>query len=456
MGHGRATAFDGLTGGRLSRRGLVRGAAAGAAAAGLAGAGLAGAPRAAAQATPTLGDFSGQTLSFMIIQPHKVTGDMLKQDFEALTGATVELTVVPYDQVQAKATLDVQSGANAIDVIDYWYTTVGALSTQGIVEDLTERIAADPSLDTADFLPSIYDTYTRYDGKRWGLPYDGDTHVLFYNTEIFDRHGLKAPATWEDYLTAAKTITEAEKGNGVYGCGLQAAKAPIIIGSTYANRLAGYGGTFLDADGKPTLTSDAAVAAAQALVDTAPWALPTPLETAFDQALPAFLNGQIAMMDFWTDLGVYAEGPDSKIKGKWDVVQNPVGGANTTHLAPLNAGFCFAVSAGSRNKDLAWEFVKFATCDKAYHLKLLTTTGSGIDPTRVSELQSEAYKAFAPKVQKAAAAALSGAFAWPTIPQSPDLMQALADELALMLQGTKDAKTATSDAQAAWEQILAG
>ena len=56
----------------------------------------------------------------------------------------------------------------------------------------------------------------------------------------------------------------------------------------------------------------------------------------------------------------------------------------------------------------------------------------------------------------AAAAALSGAFAWPTIPQSPDLMQALADELALMLQGAKDAKTATADAQAAWEQILAG
>ena len=35
----------------------------------------------------------------------------------------------------------------------------------------------------------------------------------------------------------------------------------------------------------------------------------------FDQALPAFLNGQIAMMEFWTDLGVYAEGPDSKIAG---------------------------------------------------------------------------------------------------------------------------------------------
>lgn len=441
-----------------SRRRFLQGAGAAAAAAGLA-AGIPGlaAASAAAQATPApIGDFSGQKVSFMIIQPHKVTGDLLKADFEKLTGATVELTVVPYDQVQAKATLDVQSGANVIDVIDYWYTTVGALSEQGIVEDLTDRIAADPSLDTADFLPSIYDTYTLFNGRRWGLPYDGDTHVLFYNTEIFDRNGLKPPTTWDEFLTATKTITEAESANGIYGTALCGFKAPIIIGSTYANRLAGFGGSFLDADGKPALTTDAAVAAAQALLDVAPYALPTPLETAFDQALPAFLNGQVATLDFWTDLGVYAEGPDSKIKGKWDVVQMPVGGSNTKNVAPLNAGFCFAISSGSQNKDLAWEFVKFATSNKDYHLKLLTTTGSGIDPTRISELESPVYAGFAPKVQKAASAALGDAFPWPTIPQSPDLMQVLSDELALALAGEKDARTALTDAQGAWETILAG
>ncbi|MGH2618188.1 MAG: hypothetical protein ACRDJC_23415, partial [Thermomicrobiales bacterium] len=51
----------------------------------------------AQDATPVaadLPDYSGQTLNFMIIQPHAVTGDMLKADFEAATGATVELTVV--------------------------------------------------------------------------------------------------------------------------------------------------------------------------------------------------------------------------------------------------------------------------------------------------------------------------------------------------------------------------
>jgi multiple sugar transport system substrate-binding protein len=433
---------------RLHRRSLIRSAAA----AGLAlpaaarFAGGVGAQDATPAATssfpePTVPDLTGTTLNFLIIQPHAVTGDIFKADFEKASGATVNVTVVPYDQVQEKATLDVQSGANQLDVIDYWYPTIGALSTQGILEDLTDFITNDPDIDTADFLPSIYDTYTLYDGKRWGLPYDGDTHVLFYNQEIFDKAGItKAPETWDEFLTTAKTITEA---------GLTTED-----GSTYSNRLAGFGGTYLDAEGNPTLDSEAALGAAKAVLDVAPYALPTPLETGFDQALPAFLGGEIAMMDFWTNLGAYAGDPaQSKIVGKWGVVQMPVGGSNTTHIAPLDAGFAFGVSSGSQNKDAAKAFVKWAT-SKYYNEKLLLISDSGIDPTRNSTLNSELYKAFAPQVQVAASAALNGAFAWPTIPESPDLMLSLSDELALMLQGNQSPEETLQKAQDSWKQIL--
>ncbi|MGH2532765.1 MAG: ABC transporter substrate-binding protein [Thermomicrobiales bacterium] len=400
-----------------------------------------------------LPDFSGKTLNFMIIQPHVVTGDLLKADFEQLTGATVNLTSVPYDQVQAKATLDVQSGANEFDVFDYWYPTLGAMATQGIVEDVTDFIANDPDIDPADFIPTIYDVYTLFDGRRWGLPYDGDAHVLFYNTEIFGRHNLTAPETWDDVLNAARTITEAESADGIYGIGIMGFKVPIILGSTYANRLAGFGGTFLDADGNPTLDSEAAIQAAVALNDIAAYALPTPLETAFEQSLPAFSGGTTAMQEFWTDLGVYAQSSEgTEVADKWDVVQMPVGGANTTHVAPLNAGFAFAVSAGSTEKEMARQFVKYAT-SKAFHVKALTTVGSGIDPMRVSGLDSEAYKAFAPKVQ-AAVAAFGGVLPWPTIPRSPDLMTRLTDELALMLQGNKSPEEAMNAAQEGWQEIL--
>ncbi len=445
-----------ISGKRISRRRLVQAGAAAGGALLLPG----GFARAQVASPPAPPRFDGETLNFLIIQPHAVTGEILKAEFEALTGATVNVTVVPYDQVQQQATLDVQSGANELDVIDFWYTTVGALATDGILEDVTDRIEADADvIQPDDFLPAIYDTYTLYDGSRWGLPYDGDTHVLFYNEEIFELAGVTgAPETWDDYLAAAQTITEAglttADGQPIYGSAIQGFKAPIILGSTYSNRLAGFGGQYLNDDGSPALDSEAAVLAAQALVDASPFALPTPLETAFEQALPAFLSGQVAQQEFWTDLGVYSQDPaQSSIIDKWGVVQIPVGGENTSHIAPLNAGFGFGISSGSSNKELAWEFVKWAT--SAYiNERLLLEFGSGIDPTRLSTLNSEAYIAFAPKVQAAASASLNGAFPWPTSPESPELTTKLSDELALVLQGSKSPEDALSETQAAWVETL--
>lgn len=436
--------------GPLSRRGVLKSALALGTALGV------GVGARASFAQPTWPSLKGRSINVLIIQPHVVTGEILAKEFEAATGAKVTITPVPYDQVQAKATLDVQSGAGVFDVLDYWYESVGALAEDGVLVDLTDKIDADADIKADGFLPAIYDTYSLHKGRRWGVPYDGDSHVLFVNTEILGKHGLKAPKTWDEYLENAKIITAHERANGIFGAAVLGHKAPIILGSTFANRLAGFGGRFLKPDGTPDLLSDAAIGAAKALLAVAPHALPTPLETAFEQGLPAFLSGKAAQIEFWTDLGVYAQDPKgSKIVDKWDVVRIPTGGSNTKSLAPLNAGFGFGISSASKNADAAWAFIRYAV-SRDVHLRLLTTTASGIDPIRVSELESPEYKAFAPKVQAAAGAALNGALAWPTIPQAPALLQNLADELALALAGSKAPEKALTDANAAWTRILNG
>lgn len=399
--------------------------------------------------------FAGQSIEVMIVQSHVVAANMMAADFEAQTGCKVKVTAVPYDQVQQQATLDVTSGANRFDVIDYWYTSLGALAQNGIIEDVTDQIERDKAEITPDdFIPAIYDTYTLYDGRRWGLPYDGDTHVLFCNMEILERNGLTPPATWEEYTAVAKKVTEAESANGVYGAAMMAFGVPIIIVGTFVNRLAGYGGAFLNADGSPALDSPAALAAAKEMLAAAPFCLPTPTETAFEQALPAFLGGKVAMVEFWTDLGVYSQDPtQSKVVDKWAAFQMPTGPGVDHALAALNAGFCFSVSMGSSKKDIAWEFIKFATSPE-YSLKLLLTTGSGIDPTRLSGLNSQAYKDFAPKVQQAASATMSGVLPWPTNPQSPMMMEVLSDELSMMMAGQKTPEDALASAQAEWVRLL--
>ncbi len=399
---------------------------------------------------------NGKSVSFLSIQPHARAARQLARDFQVATGATVGVTIVPYDQIRAKAIVDVQSGAADYDVFDYWYTTVGELAHHGVLEDLTKFIEQSRDIFPNDFIASIYDPYTLVDGRRWGLPFDGDSHVLFYNEELLAASGFGGPpTTWDRYLQMASKITRDHPDGSVYGAVLPAQAAPIIIGSSFANRLAGFGGRFLDDNGRPALDRRA-VAAAASLLAVAPFT-PVPAKIAFDAALAMFLSGRAAMLEFWTDLGVYAEDPKmSKVRGKWGVTSLPVGGSNAKPVAALNAGFALGVSRASRNKELAKRFVKFAT-SKQVNLELITTGGSGVDPTRRSTLTAPRYTSFAPKVQRAARAALSGngAISWPTNDKSPALMEKLSDQLSLMLQGRKTPETAVADAQAAWEQVLA-
>jgi len=399
--------------------------------------------------------YAGQSLNLLFNQPHALAGKLLAQEFEALTGAKVTVTPVPYDQLHAQATLDVQSGAHQFDVIDYFYHTLGALVADKVVVDVTDRIERDSAqIEPGDFLPSLYDTYTLRNGRRWGLPYDGDTHVLFYNTEIFARHGLSAPRTWDDYYNAARLITEKESANGIYGAVVQGFKIPVIVGSSYANRLAGFGGSFFTPDGKPALTSPQAVAAAEELARIVPYALPTPAETAFEHALPAFLSGKAAMIDFWTDLGVTAQDPaSSKIVDKWALVQLPVGGDNKTPRAALNAGFGLGIAAGTQKTELAWDFIKWAT-RKDISLRQDVLPGSGIDPNRTSVLNHPDYIKAAPQLQPQLKAAIGDALAWPLQAQSPKLMDALTEQLALIVSGRRKPREALEAAQASWVQLL--
>ncbi len=424
----------------LSRRSFLTGAAAGAAAL------SAGRARARHR--------SGATLRFMIIEPHAGAVEPLSRAFAEMTGAAAEAVTVPYDRITARATRDVVSGANEIDVFQYWYVDKEALVRDGVLADVTDRIEADrAAIDPADFLGSLYDAYTLVDGRRYGLPYDGDTHVLFYNAEILDRHGLRPPATWDEYNAVARAVTEAEAAAGVYGALLMCKPFPIILCSTYANRLGGHGGDFLDASGAPALTSDAAVGAARTMLEAGPHAVPTPLETEFGNSVPVFLSGGAAMIEFWTNLGTWARDPNrSRIAGKWGVSPMPVAGANTVNRPAMNAGWAFGVSSGSRHPDMAWEFVRMAA-SKDFHVRALTDNATGVDPMRRSAMP--AYREFAPLQADAVETAIDHAFPWPTKPESPELMRSLTDELGLMMAGGKTPEQAMGDAQAAWEKILA-
>jgi multiple sugar transport system substrate-binding protein len=402
--------------------------------------------------------YAGQSINFLAIQPHAVASTSLAKWFEEETGARVNVLIIPYGNVTEKATLDVTSGANEYDVLEYWYPSLGVLVENGVLTDITDWWNANAeALQFDDFVPAFADTMTLIDGKRYGLPNDGDLHLLWYNKAILDKYNLQAPATWDDYYAACKTITDAEKANGIYGCGIMASKIPLILIGTYLNRLATFGGSFFTEDGKPNINSPEAVAALEELVRELPIALPDPTAVAFDELLGPWLTGRVAMAEFWTDLGQMSNNPEqSTIIGQAHVAPMPQGPApNGRVAAPMNAGFGLGVSTGAQNPEVAMAFLEFVA-QPATNVRANTIVG-GLDPTRLSTYDNPDYRAFVGDelADAAKSAVLSAAVPWPTDAKWAELQEVLNENLALALTGDKTPKEALDDTQAEWEAILA-
>jgi multiple sugar transport system substrate-binding protein len=404
------------------------------------------------------GDFTGEELTVLLISSHEGASEWLKTEFEKETGAIINPVIVPYDEIGSKLALDQQSGANTIDVAAPWYTSLGDLAADGAIQDLSEWVDGNDAIDVDDFIPSIWEPYSQVDGKTYGLPFDGDTHVLFYNKEILARNGFDTPpATWDEYLEQTKTITENESADGVYGAAVFGQKSPLILGASFANRLAGFGGTFVDADGAPTINSPEAVAAAEALVDVDDYALPTPAETDFGAGNSAWFAGKVGFIENWTDLGVRSQDPESgsEVVDKWGVTLLPTGGDNTESRASLVAGFSWVISANTEKTALAQKFVEWAASSDVNAELLTALPPTGIDPSRLSSLEDPTYGEEYPEIQEANRATLDGALAWPTGENATEAAQVLTDELAKLLAGEGGSAQETLDrVQAEWEDLL--
>lgn len=398
---------------------------------------------------------AGQKVTALTHPNHARAFRLLGQWFYEETGAVVQSITTQPSDILGYFQRDLASTQPRLDVVTIRYYHLGRLTEQHMLADVTSLIDRHKAvLQPEDYLPTLYDAYTEYGGKRWALPFDGDTHLLFFRKSLLDKYGFSPPDTWDDYLEIARTITENEKANGIYGTAIMMHPFVSLSVASFINRLYSYGGALLDEDLRPALNSPQAAAALAALVKQAAYALPSPLETDYDVSREAFLAGKVAMVEQWTNIGIQAEDPSqSLIQGDWGVVPIPRGnGPGARHAAPLNSGFSLALSSKAPNPDAARAFLLFASRpDIALRLNLANLT---IDPTRVSVLQGEPYRRFAPEVSAATQAALAVSIPWPRLPQSQELLEVLADHLFLAVGGQESPQQALGATQERWLEIL--
>jgi multiple sugar transport system substrate-binding protein len=192
----------------LSRREFVRAGLAGAAGGAWIGTlGDAVRARAAAAADPVKGPisfWSRETFNNGARQP------LLKELAAAFDkrnpGATTTVQFMPFQESIAKTQAALAAG-NPPDLGQQGPDVGTQFAAAGNLLDLT-AVAAELK---GAMVPLQRDAYVTWQGKTYAIPWWSETRVLFYHKDLLDKAGVKPPATWAEWVEAAKKLTSGEQ-----------------------------------------------------------------------------------------------------------------------------------------------------------------------------------------------------------------------------------------------------
>ena len=187
-----------------------------------------------------------------------VEGDALKQaalDYEAHTGVHINIAEFPYANLFEKELIDLSARSGAYDLImldDPWFPK---FATQQLLTELTPLLQSRGLKGPDDDFVATSIALGRepyQTGPLYALPYVGNSQLLFYRKDLFAKHNLKEPATWNDALAAAKIISEQETngapgGGKVYGYVMRAAQGNAAV-ADFMPIFWAFGGEMFDAN----------------------------------------------------------------------------------------------------------------------------------------------------------------------------------------------------------------
>ncbi|GAA4940088.1 raffinose/stachyose/melibiose transport system substrate-binding protein [Nonomuraea thailandensis] len=144
----------------------------------------------------------------------KAWAEAIKKFEASHPNVTVKFEEKGFEQIQKTASMVLNSD-EAPDIMEYnkGNATAGLLSKQGLLADLSEE-AAKRGWDK--LLPGGLQTTAKYDdrgvmgtGKWFGVPNYGEFVMVYYNKELFDKHKVAVPATFEEFTAALDTFVKA-------------------------------------------------------------------------------------------------------------------------------------------------------------------------------------------------------------------------------------------------------
>ncbi|NRS18745.1 sugar ABC transporter substrate-binding protein [Brevibacillus sp. HB1.2] len=245
------------------------------------------------------------------------------------------------------------------------------------LEPLDEYVKKDPSVAIDDFYQGLLN-YNRFDGKLFGLPAGFSTRVVFYNKKLFNEANVPLPTdewTWDDFKSAAKQLTVRDKKQ--YGFAVRSEPDTYDLQQfVWSN-----GSSFISPDGKAIegyMNSKETAAALQIFSDL------TKDKSALlvggknqQSGNDLFKAGKLAMYDN----GVWSLESYKKANVDFGTVVMPqFPGKPSKGVIGTSS---VSIAKDSKNKELAWEFLKFFVSSDA--IKMRTSDL----PVRISVVQEK-------------------------------------------------------------------
>lgn len=322
------------------------------------------APAAPATGTPTEAPknekpFAGKTIRFVAANhPWQEAIKPLIPEFEALTGMKVNMESLGEDQLTQKLTTEFTAGNSDIDVFMQRPLQEAKLfAKNGWYTFLDDYAKKSTDWDFADFQASAVET-EMVGGKLTGVPIVVEHEVLYYRKDLFQAAGIAVPKTLDELKAAAEKLTDKSKEQ--YGFVARGQRSPAV--TQFSSFLFSYGGDFFDLQtGKATLDTPEAIAAFTLYGDLLRnYGPPGVLNMSWPQAVAVFAQGKAAM---YTDAdSIFPNLLDpakSQVADKTGVALFPAGPKGSKMYGVTAWGL--SMPATSKNKDAAWEFIKWAT-----------------------------------------------------------------------------------------------
>lgn len=301
--------------------------------------------------------------------------------FEQQTGIKVNLEVIPWSDLLNRILAATTSGQGP-DVLNIGNTWSASLQATGALLPWDQK-NFDAIGGRDRFVESAVASAGAEGQDPAAVPLYSLAYALYYNKKMFADAGItQPPATWDQLVADGKKISK----DGKWALGAEGGNLSNNIHQVFALGKQ-HGVDFFDKAGKPTFTSDGAVAAVKQYIDFMAKdkiIAPGNAEYAQNQSLTDFSKGKTAMVLWQAAASTFAS--QGMKPEDWGVAPVPVqsgapgAGAQTNSMV---AGINIAVFKDTKNIDGAKKFVKFMTSDEEQ--KLLNKTFGAIPPVKAAQ-----------------------------------------------------------------------